>query len=382
MARVKEYTPAIAMVAVQAGYAGLNILSKLALESGMSPFVLIAYRQIIATIALAPVTFFLERNARIRITGQILLEIFICSFFGATMNQLLYFIGLKHTSSTIACALTNILPAMTFIMAIPFRIETANIKSKSGRAKIIGTVFCVGGSMLMTFYEGAHINLPPSKFHWRYAEKIMERSREASGLAGGGSSGKEILGAVLVVGSCAAWAAWFIVQAHLSRSFSAPYTTSVLMCAMASIECFLVGAVAERKFKNWTLGSDIRLASVLYIGLVGSGFAVSLMTWAIEKRGPLYVSMFSPILLIVVAILDWAILNEKLYVGSALGSVIIVIGLYLVLWGKAKELKNEASHQGVIESEEASKVEQVRLSGYSSSPNANMEMKEVQTKEV
>ncbi|PKU61634.1 WAT1-related protein [Dendrobium catenatum] len=60
MARAKEYMPAIAMVAVQAGYAGLNILPKLALDSGMSPYVMIAYRQIIATLALAPFAFFLE----------------------------------------------------------------------------------------------------------------------------------------------------------------------------------------------------------------------------------------------------------------------------------------------------------------------------------
>ncbi|RRT56858.1 hypothetical protein B296_00024146 [Ensete ventricosum] len=63
------------------------------------------------------------------------------------------------------------------------------------------------------------------------------------------------------------------------------------------------------------------------------------MSWCLQRRGPLYVSMFSPLLLVVVAVLGWAILDEKLYVGSVAGSVVIVGGLYLVLWGKGRETK-------------------------------------------
>ncbi|XP_020596454.1 WAT1-related protein At1g09380-like [Phalaenopsis equestris] len=373
MAQVKEFMPAIAMVAVQAGYAGLNVLSKLALESGMSPYVLIAYRQIIATFALAPIAFFLERKTCTKITAKILLQIFICSIFGATINQLLYCIGLKYTTSTIASALTNILPALTFIMAVPFRIERADIKSYCGQAKIVGTVLCVGGSMMMTFYKGPLIHIPSSGIHWRYAENMAAKGMEAT-TATGGSSDKQILGAMLVVGSCAAWAAWFIMQAKMSKSFSAPYTTSTLICAMASLQCLLIGGAVERDWDRWALGFDIRLAASLYIGLIGSGLAVSLMTWAIEKRGPLFVSMFSPLLLVIVAVLGWAILDEKLFLGSALGSVIIVTGLYLVLWGKAREFKVEASEKKAPESEEKCEDNQdIKVELSNNPPNANYE---------
>ena len=56
-----DCTPTLAMVFVQVGFAGLNVLSKLAMDDGMSPFVMIAYRQIVATIFLSPIAFFLER---------------------------------------------------------------------------------------------------------------------------------------------------------------------------------------------------------------------------------------------------------------------------------------------------------------------------------
>ncbi|XP_020683868.1 WAT1-related protein At1g09380 [Dendrobium catenatum] len=297
-----------------------------------------------------------QKTRSVQITRKILLQILVCSTFGATINQLLYFIGLKYTTPTIASALSNILPALTFIMAVPFRIETANMKRIPGQAKVVGTIFCVSGSMLMTFYNGALIHIPPSSLHWRYAENVVEKSTEASGFTGG-SSNKEIFGAMLVVGSGIAWAIWFIMQAKLSKSFSAPYMTSTIMSAMASIECFLIGGFIERELHSWALGFNIRLASVLYIGIICSGFGVLLMTWAIEKRGPLFVSMFSPLQLIIVAVLSWAILDEKLYVGSVLGSVIIVVGLYMVIWGKAREFKMKVSDEGATTESELHKGE-------------------------
>ncbi|KAG1338834.1 WAT1-related protein [Cocos nucifera] len=303
--------PTLAMGLVQVGFAGLNVVSKLALDDGMSPYVMIAYRQIIATLFISPIAFFLER---------------------ATMNQLLYLIGLKYSTPTIASALNNMLPAITFIMAVPFRIETIGIRTLAGQAKVIGTVLCVGGSMEMTFYKGSLVKIWSSHIHWRYAENMTSSS-------GSGGGHNMALGAALIIASCTTWAIWFIIQAKMSESFSSPYTSSALLCFMAAIQCLVIGAGVERKLSAWSLGWDIRLAASLYIGIVGSGLAISLTSWCIEKKGPLYVSMFSPLQLIVVAVLGWAILDEKLYVGSVTGSILIVIGLYLVLWGKGRELK-------------------------------------------
>ncbi|ONK63154.1 uncharacterized protein A4U43_C07F11970, partial [Asparagus officinalis] len=163
--------PTLAMVAVQFGFAGLNILSKLAMDSGMSAYVMIAYRQIIASVLLTPIAYFLERKTRMKITRGVLVQIFFCSLFGATINQLTYILGLKYSSPTIACALNNMLPAITFIMAIPFRMETVGIRTVPGQAKVIGTILCIGGSMLMTFYKGTLVHIWPSHIHWKYAEK-------------------------------------------------------------------------------------------------------------------------------------------------------------------------------------------------------------------
>jgi hypothetical protein len=58
---VSDRVPPVAMVLVQLGFAGMNVVSKLALDAGMSPYVLIAYRNLIAAAFIAPVAYLLER---------------------------------------------------------------------------------------------------------------------------------------------------------------------------------------------------------------------------------------------------------------------------------------------------------------------------------
>lgn len=55
------YKPYAAMLFVQFVYAGMALFSKAAIAKGMNPFVFVVYRQAFASVALAPLAFFLER---------------------------------------------------------------------------------------------------------------------------------------------------------------------------------------------------------------------------------------------------------------------------------------------------------------------------------
>ena len=52
--------PFLAIALLQVGYAGLNIISMLAMQSGMNPLILVVYRLVFATIAIAPFAYFME----------------------------------------------------------------------------------------------------------------------------------------------------------------------------------------------------------------------------------------------------------------------------------------------------------------------------------
>ncbi|CAK9138522.1 unnamed protein product, partial [Ilex paraguariensis] len=242
----------------------------------------------------------------------------------ATLNQITYFIGLKNSTPTIACALSNILPAVTFLLAVFFRLESVGIKRRPGQAKVLGTLVCVGGAMLLSFYHGPVIPIGESTIHWKYAEKMANVNPA--------THTNFILGPLLLIASSVSWAA------RMSTKYPAPYSSSALMCLMASFQCVIIGFGVKREASAWALSPSIRAVSSVYAGIVCSAMAFCLMSWCIERKGPLYVSVFSPLLLVIVAILSWALLQEKLFVGTVVGSVLIVIGLYGVLWGKNKEI--------------------------------------------
>ncbi|KAL8527761.1 hypothetical protein ACS0TY_005561 [Phlomoides rotata] len=337
----------VSMVVVQLGYGGMNIISKLAMDSGMNPFVHVAYRQLFATLVISPLAYFFERKTRPKMTLSIFFQIFLCSIFGVTLNQITYFVGLKNSTPTIACALSNTLPAVTFIMAVPFGLEKVGWKSLGGQAKIWGTILCVGGALLLSFYHGHIVDIGDSRIHWKYAEK--------SGTKNSIGHVNLVLGPLLVILSSVCWAIWFIIQARVSEKYSAPYSSSALMCVMSSFQCVMVGFAIDHDLSAWSLKPSIRLVSGVYSGIVCSALAFCLMSYCIEKKGPLYVSVFSPLLLVIVAILSWALLAEKLYAGTVGGSVMIVLGLYGVLWGKKREMSNtNGDHQQ--NDEEANKI--------------------------
>lgn len=72
-------------------------------------------------------------------------------------------------------------------------------------------------------------------------------------------------------------------------------------------------------------------------GFIASGVAFAVQIWCIDRGGPVFVAVYQPVQTLVVAIMASLTLGEKFYLGGIIGAVLIIIGLYLVLWGKSEE---------------------------------------------
>uniref|UniRef100_M1CUS1 WAT1-related protein n=1 Tax=Solanum tuberosum TaxID=4113 RepID=M1CUS1_SOLTU len=118
----KDVLPLLLMVVVQLGYAGTAIISKLVMDEGMDPYVHLSYRQILATISIAPFAYFFERKTRPKLTPFTLFLIFLCSVLGVTAMQMTCIIGLKNSTATITTAMANLIPANTFLLALICRV--------------------------------------------------------------------------------------------------------------------------------------------------------------------------------------------------------------------------------------------------------------------
>ncbi|KAH7667245.1 WAT1-related protein [Dioscorea alata] len=325
--------PYIAMISLQFGYAGMNIITKVSLNHGMSHYVLVVYRHAFATLSIAPFALILERKVRPKITFKIFLQIFVLALLGPVIDQNFYYAGLKFTSPTFSCAMSNILPAMTFVLAVICRMEKVNIKKLRCQAKVAGTIVTVAGAMLMTLYKG-----PVMQMVWSKHAHVHQTNTEMSSAA---LDKNWFEGSIFLIIATLAWASLFILQAATLKEYSAQLSLTTLICFVGTLQAIAVTLVMEHNPSVWKIGFDMNLLAAAYAGIVTSSIAYYVQGLVIQQRGPVFASAFSPLMMIIVAIMGSFILAEKIYLGGLLGGVLIVGGLYSVLWGKHKENKEK-----------------------------------------
>lgn len=327
------------MISLQFGYAGMNIITKVSLNRGMSHYVLVVYRHAFATAVIAPFALILERKVRPKITLTIFVQIFVLGLLGPVIDQNFYYAGLKFTSPTFSCAMSNMLPAMTFVLAVLCRMETLNMKKVLCQAKVVGTIVTVAGAMLMTIYKGPVIN-----FFW------SEHMHQPRSYAPTDATDKDWLkGSILLIIATFAWASFFILQAVTMKRYSAHLSLTSLVCFVGTLQSIAVTFVMEHKPSAWTIGWDMNLLAAAYAGIVSSSIAYYVQGLVMQKRGPVFVTAFSPLMMIIVAIMGSFILAENIYLGGVLGAILIVVGLYSVLWGKYKEYKEKEAIESIPE---------------------------------
>ncbi|XP_057419424.1 WAT1-related protein At1g68170-like [Lotus japonicus] len=329
--------PALLMVFTQIAYAAANIVYKLAINDGMSMRVATAYRLIFASAFTVPLALILDRKKRQKITWRVIFMAFLCGLFGGSLFLNLYAVGLALTSATFMLAVLNLVPGVTFIMATSFGLEKLNFGAAEGKAKVIGTVVGISGAMLITFLKGFEINILSSKID------LMHPHHDQSGhmMRPHVDFSNKLLGVPCALASCCSFSLWLIIQAKMNQEYPSYHSSSALMSTMGAIQSTIIALCVDRDWSQWKLGYNIRLLTVAYSGIVASGMVVIVISWCVKMRGPLFASIFNPLQLLLVAIAAYLLLDEKLYLGSVVGAVLIVCGLYGVLWGKSREMKKK-----------------------------------------
>ncbi|KAE8669933.1 Zinc finger MYM-type protein [Hibiscus syriacus] len=325
---------AMLKVVVQIVFAGVNVLYKLAVCDGMSMKVTVAYRFIFASALMNPLALLVERNSP-KLTRTILVQAFFCGLLGCSVAQNLYIEAMALTSATFVSATTNLIPAITFIVAVTVGLEKAGFGTRAGKAKVLGTLIGLGGAMIFTFFKGLRIGM--GSIHLDLLHHLHHVASSSSNSHPG--SAHHVLGALLALGSCISYAIWLNIQTKMSEKYPCYYSSTALTCTMAAIQTTALALCVEKDWSQWKLGWNIRLLTVAYAGIFGSGLMISLISWCVRMRGPLYASSFSPLLLVLVALAGAFFLEEKFHLGSIIGAVLIVVGLYVVLWGKGQEMK-------------------------------------------
>ncbi|KAG6423993.1 hypothetical protein SASPL_114402 [Salvia splendens] len=281
MSALVSFKPHMLMVLSQIGYTVMYIIAEASFNHGMDPSVYVTYRHIVATLVMLPFAYFMER------------------------------------------------------------LEVVNIRSPRGIAKILGTGVSLAGVMTTTLYKGGSLRkIGDALIHINGSTSVVDENW--------------LKGSLLVVASCITWSIWYIMQAYTLKRYPAQLSLTTWMNAVGAAQSALYTAVVQHERSAWTIGFDIDLWSTLYgvrlyyfanyspitfssvmeQGVVISGVVTYVQLWCMEAKGPVFVTLFNPLSTLLVALLSYFVLGENLYVGSIIGGGVVVIGLYLLLWGK------------------------------------------------
>ncbi|CAL5323597.1 unnamed protein product [Camellia sinensis] len=348
--------PYLAVILIQAIYAGMFLLSKAAFDVGMNTFVFVFYRQAAATVFLAPLAMFFEWKNAPAISGMTLFKIFMLSFFGITLSLNVYGVALIYTSASLAAATTNSLPVITFFIAVLLRkyfmgkslstrkteegslkdgrMEMVKLRTNHGIAKIAGVAICLGGAAIIALYRGPSLKLLLHHHLFEVHHKYSSTQDDQVP-----STKTWIKGCFLMLMSNTFWGLWLVLQARVMKSYPSKLLFTTLQCFFSSIQSLIIAIALERDPRQWKLQWNVRLVAVAYCGIVVTGVTYYLQTWVIEKKGPVFLAMSTPLALVFTILCSAILLGEIVTLGSVLGSILLVGGLYSVLWGKSIEQK-------------------------------------------
>uniref|UniRef100_A0A0E0K8U1 WAT1-related protein n=1 Tax=Oryza punctata TaxID=4537 RepID=A0A0E0K8U1_ORYPU len=306
----RRYAPHNLMILTQLCYTFMYFITEAAFNKGLNPFIYVTYRHLVVAVFLAPFAYYHEKKLRPRMTLMLFLEIFVLSLLGVSLTLNMYFASLMYTSPIFVTSVVNTVASITFVIAIVVRMEIVDVRSIRGLAKIAGTVVSFAGA--------------PISIH-------------GGGGGGGGVHESWLKGSFLAVASCICWSIWYILQASSLKRYPAQLSLTAWMCTVGGIQSAVFTAFMQHKPEDWRIGFGLKFWCIIYSGFSCNGFTVFAQLWCTEKKGPVFVTMFNPLSTIMVAILAYFMFGENLYVGSIIGGVVVILGLYMLLWGKDKD---------------------------------------------
>lgn len=313
------------MVGTQVAQVLLMIVSKQAIADGMSSYSFILYSNLLASLILFPLSLIFHRSPnRPPLTFKVLCGFFVVGVFGF-LAQIFGYTGVSLSSATLGTTLLNLIPGFTFVLAIFCRMEVMNIKSSTTQAKFIGTVVSIAGAIIMTLYQGPAILSSPLK-----SEISKNLLAQPSNWVIGG----------ILLSVDAIFASMYIVsQAFVLKKYPAVIILMFAYCFVCTILSGVASLIVEADSSSFDIRPKMRLLAILYSGIFGYAFQVTVQSWCVRKRGPLFVAMFHPVGIVISNLIGVIFLGDGFYLGSLLGSIVVVVGFYTVMWGKAKEQK-------------------------------------------
>lgn len=284
----------LALLFVQLTFGGFSVLGKVALTA-IPPLALAGLRVLFA----APLLMFLAlRKDRIIPPLREMGMLAVLGFTGVFVNQLLFIVGLSHTTAINASILMPSIPVFAVAVAVIARVERASLR------RILGIGVSVIGALVMLDVTGLSFDADTS------------------------------YGNFLVLVNCMSYAV-FLVLARPVLLRLPPLTVIAWTFAMGGIGVAVISAPTLATVR-WEQVPGSAWAAVAYILLLPTLVNYILNTWAIKRSSSSLVAAYTTLQPVAAAIFGTVLLGEHLTLHEVAGFVLIVLGLGMTSIGHAR----------------------------------------------
>lgn len=135
-------------------------------------------------------------------------------------------------------------------------LETINIKHGSGIAKAFGTLICVGGAFILTFYKGIPL------VHFSDQQAVSPSSEGA--ISSSNIKERWILGSLALFAGTLLWSSWFLLQSFIGKKYPCKYSSTVTMTFFSAIQSAVLTFSIDRRLSIWIPKEKIDMLSILY----------------------------------------------------------------------------------------------------------------------
>lgn len=217
---------------------------------------------------------------------------FIISLLGTTFYYYGFVRGTMLLDSGIAGAISGLIPVFAFLFSFIFKEERV-----SGQ-KLVGIIFGFLGVFIIAkpFANSLHVSL----------EGVLY-----------------ILFGSAVLGSSFVYAKKFIVPLKLHFSALCTYQLGFATLSLALVVNF-------HNIENITTNTHIFLASILGLGLLGTGLAFIIYYYIIERLGAIQASSATYLPPIVALVIGYFIVGENITFTDLFATMLIFVGVFLV----------------------------------------------------
>jgi len=226
-------------------------------------------------------------------------------FFGVTVNQICFTVGLRYTSVSHASVIVGMGPIYTLIFAVLLKLEAATWR------KAIGMVIALAGIAFMASENGISTHLP------------------------------SLLGDAITMTGSIGFAMYMVLGKRLGGRYD-PLTMTAFSHyagALMVLPVAIYRAVTLGSLEHWRAVAWSGWAALVYMAVFSSALAYVFYFWLLRYLEASQLSAFTYILPVVATVLGILWLGEKGSWGQVLGGALALGGVYWIESGRAAVVK-------------------------------------------